>query len=605
MSSLLRGVFGAARSRAFLALALTAAVGLTEGITLLLLVPLLQLAGIAVQGSLGSFAQRLASVFSSIGIKPTLATVLVVYVLLTILQASLVRARSLADTVAVQTYTLGLRKRLYSAIARAQWLVVSRIRSSDFTYALTTAIDQVDNGANNVLFLIATTVVALVYAVIAIRVSPSMSAVVLGASILLLVAERARTFLGKKRGEQVTASTTALFATASEQIGGLKTAKSYGHEERHLSLFVDIGKQVNATRLNLTRAFAALKWQTTVGSVLALSVILYLAVGVFHLPTAAILLLLFIFSRLVPRLITLQQTFQEILSVLPALEAIEDLITECESAPERTTDVQEPIEVGSGIELRDISFSYAGTGALRQLHSVSIEIPAGKTTAIIGSSGAGKSTIADLLLGLITADAGDVLVGGRVLDQKHLRSWREQIGYVAQDTFLFNDTVRFNLEWAAPGASEREMRDALLSASAGFVSLLPAGLDTVIGERGVRLSGGERQRLSLARALLRHPRVLILDEATSSLDSENEERIFRAIQKLHGAMTIIIITHRLSTIRSADVIHVLDSGRITDTGSWEALIEKDDSRLRELGRSQGLTPPHPAPAVGSSASQAP
>lgn len=605
MSSLLRGVFGAARSRAFLALALTAAVGLTEGITLLLLVPLLQLAGVAVQGSLGSFAERLASVFSSIGIKPTLATVLVVYVLLTILQASLVRARSLADTVAVQTYTLGLRERLYSAIARAQWQVVSRIRSSDFTYALTTAIDQVDNGANNVLFLIATTVVALVYAVIAIRVSPSMSAVVLGASILLLVAERARTFLGKKRGEQVTASTTALFATASEQIGGLKTAKSYGHEERHLSLFVDIGKQVNATRLNLTRAFAALKWQTTVGSVLALSVILYLAVAVFHLPTAAILLLLFIFSRLVPRLVTLQQTFQEILSVLPALEAIEDLIGECESAPERTTDAQEPIEIGNGIELRDISFSYPGTGALRQLHSVSIDIPAGKTTAIIGSSGAGKSTIADLLLGLITADAGDVLVGGHVLDQKHLRSWREQIGYVAQDTFLFNDTVRFNLEWAAPGASEREMKDALLSASAGFVSILPSGLDTVIGERGVRLSGGERQRLSLARALLRHPRVLILDEATSSLDSENEERIFRAIQKLHGAMTIIIITHRLSTIRSADVIHVLDSGRITDTGSWEALIEKDDSRLRELGRAQGLTPPYPTPAVDPSLSQTP
>ena len=362
---------------------------------------------------------------------------------------------------------------------------------------------------------------------------------------------------------------------------------------------------MNAARLSLTRAFAALRWQTTVGSVLALSVILYLAVDVFHLPTAAILLLLFIFSRLVPRLVTLQQTFQEILSVVPALDAIENLIADCEKAPERTTDTQEPIELGSGIELRDISFSYAGSGALRQLHSVSIEIPTGKTTAIIGSSGAGKSTIADLLLGLITPDGGDVLVGGRTLDQVHLSSWRDQIGYVAQDTFLFNDTVRFNLEWAAPGASEREMKDALASAAAGFVSILPAGLDTVIGERGVRLSGGERQRLSLARALLRHPRVLILDEATSSLDSENEERIFRAIQKLHGSMTIIIITHRLSTIRSADVIHVLDSGRITDSGTWEALIEKDDSRLRELGRTQGITQPLPAPVVDSPLSRAP
>ena len=605
MSLLLRGVFAAAPGRAFLALALTAAVGLTEGITLLLLVPLLQLAGVTVQGSLGSIAERLASIFRSIGITPTLATVLVVYVLLTILQASLARARSLADTVAVQRYTLALRERLYSAIARAQWLVVSRIRSSDFTYALTTAIDQVDNGANNVLFLIATAVVALVYSLIAIRVSPSMSAIVLGASILLLVAERARTLLGKRRGEQVTESTTALFATASEQIGGLKTAKSYGHEERHLALFVEIGKQVNLARLGLTRAFAALRWQMTVGSVLALSVILYLAVEVFRLPTAAILLLLFIFSRLVPRLVTLQQTLQEILSVVPALDAIENLIAECEKSPERTTDKQSPISVEEGIELRDVSFSYGGTGATQQLHSVSLTIPAGKTSAIVGSSGAGKSTIADLILGLISPDSGAVIVDGQKLDESHLSSWRDQIGYVAQDTFLFNDSVRFNLDWAAPGASEREMKDALSSAAADFVSILPSGLDTIIGERGVRLSGGERQRLSLARALLRHPRLLILDEATSSLDSENEEKVFRAIQQLHGAMTIVIITHRLSTIRAADIIHVLDGGRVTESGSWDELIDKDNSRLRELGRSQGLTPPYPARAVDSFLSRAP
>lgn len=594
MISLLRGLFAAAPGRAILALALTAAVGLTEGITLLLLVPLLQLAGVAVEGSLGSLSARLAAAFGVVNVPTTLASVLIVYVVLTVLQASLVRARSLADTVAVQRYTLALRERLYSAIARAQWLVVSRIRSSDFTYALTTAIDQVDNGANNILFLIATAVVALVYAVVAIRVSPAMSAIVLGASLLLLIAERARTLLGRKRGEQVTTSTAALFATAAEQLGGLKTAKSYGHEERHLFLFVEVGRKVNAARLALTRAFASLRWQMTIGSVLALSVILYLAVEVFHLPTAAILLLLFIFSRLVPRIVTLQQTFQEILSVVPALDTIESLIADCERAPERTTTNQEPVMLDEGIVLSNVSFSYSGDIASPQVHEISLDIPAGKTSAIVGSSGAGKSTVADLLLGLITPQSGAVLIDGKVLDESHLKSWRGQVGYVAQDTFLFNDTVRFNLDWAAPGASEQEMNAALASAAAAFVTTLPSGLDTVIGERGVRLSGGERQRLSLARALLRHPRVLILDEATSSLDSENEERIFSAIQQLHGAMTIVIITHRLSTIRSADVIHVLDRGRLVDSGSWDELMYRADSRLRELGRSQGLTPSHPA-----------
>jgi ATP-binding cassette subfamily C protein len=524
--------------------------------------------------------------FDAVGVRPTLLAVLVLYVVFTIIQASLIRARSLADAVAVQRYTLALRERLYSAIARARWLVVSRIRTSDVTYALTTAVDQVDNGANNVLFLIANLVVALVYAIFALRVSPAMTAIVLATSVVLLVVERARTLLGKKRGEQVTSSTSSLFATAAEQLGGLKTAKSYGHEQRHLALFVDIGKQVNAARLALTRAFASLRWQMTVGSVLAL--ILYLAVETFHLPTAAILLLLFIFSRLVPRLVTLQQTYQEILSVVPALNAIDTLIAQCEHAPERTTTGREPIVIEKGIELVDVSFSYSGNAQAPQLHSVSLSIPAGKTSAIVGASGAGKSTVADMLLGLIIPDAGTVSIDGRPLDESHLKSWREQIAYVAQDTFLFNDTVRFNLDWAAPGATEREMNDALASAAADFVSALPSGLDTVIGERGVRLSGGERQRLSLARALLRHPRVLILDEATSSLDSENEERIFRAIQRLHGEMTIVIITHRLSTIRSADVIHVLDAGRVVASGSWDELMALEESRLRELSRSQGL-----------------
>jgi ATP-binding cassette subfamily C protein len=599
--SLFRGIISAAPRRALLALALTAAVGLTEGVTLLLLLPLLQLAGVVVEGSVGSIAARLASAFEAVHIKPTLLSVLIVYVVIAVIQASLVRARSLADTKAVQQYTLALRSRLYSAIAQAQWLVISRIRSSDFTYALTTAVDQVDNGANNILIFIATSIVAIVYAALALRLSPAMSALVLGACALLLVAERARTMLGKKRGEQVTSVTNELFATAAEQLGGLKTAKSYGYEERHLSLFLDIGRHLNTARVGLTRAFATLRWRMTIGSVLALSVILYLAVMVFHLPTAAILLLLFIFSRLVPRLVSLQQTLQEILSTIPALEKIEGLIAKCESAPERSSVEQRPISIEHEIDMSDVSFSYDGGSGPLQIASVSLRIPAGKTSAIVGASGAGKSTLADMLLGLIRPVKGSVTVDGVPLDDSHLASWRAQIGYVTQDTFLFNDTIRFNLDWASPGASEAEMMRALENAAAAdYVSRLPQGLDTVIGERGVRLSGGERQRLSLARALLRQPKLLVLDEATSALDSENEEKIYRAIANLHGAMTIVVITHRLSTIRNADLIHVLDGGRLVASGTWEELDRAESSRFRDLARAQALTPSVPLRSIDTS-----
>jgi ATP-binding cassette subfamily C protein len=563
-------------------LAFTVGVGLTDGLSVLLLVPLLKAAGVAVEGSVGRISSALASAFNAVGLRPSLLSVLSVFVVATLLQASLAWAATMTGTLAVHDYAQALRERLYTAITRADWLVVSRIRSSEFTFALTTAIDQAENGASNVMFLVGGLFVALVYTVLAFRVSVEMTATVIVAALILLMAERARALLGLKHGSAVVSTTRDLYATASEQLGGLKTAKSYGQEERHLDLFLDIGRRVNAARLKLTRNFITLRWRSTVSSVIALSAILYVAVAFMHLPAAAILLLLFLFSRLVPRLVNLQQTYQEILGAVPAIDAIEAQITQCQSGVDHNDVTQVPIDVQDSIELHDVSFSYDSSDS-PSLDHVDMQVAPGKTTAIVGSSGAGKSTVADLILGLLKAEQGSVLVDGAPLGSAQMKSWRALIGYVSQETFLFNDTVRFNLEWARPGATEREMLEALESAAAlDFVNRLPQGLETTIGERGVKLSGGERQRISLARALLRNPRVLILDEATSSLDSENEKRIYDAIQKLHGSITIVLITHRLSTVRDADQIYVLDRGRVVASGTWSALMTSGNPRFREL-----------------------
>jgi ATP-binding cassette subfamily C protein len=182
-------------------------------------------------------------------------------------------------------------------------------------------------------------------------------------------------------------------------------------------------------------------------------------------------------------------------------------------------------------------------------------------------------------------DAGRILVDGSELTDDRLSAWRRTVGYVPQETFLIDDTVRQNLLWAQPGASDAELWDALTKAAAdGFVRDLPQGLDTLIGERGVLVSGGERQRLSIARALLRRPRLLVLDEATSSLDTVNEHRIREALEALHHQLTIVIITHRLSTIRHADVIYVMHDGQIVESGRWDELSGAHASRLRELAR---------------------
>ncbi|HEX8244358.1 MAG TPA: ATP-binding cassette domain-containing protein, partial [Longimicrobium sp.] len=242
---------------------------------------------------------------------------------------------------------------------------------------------------------------------------------------------------------------------------------------------------------------------------------------------------------------------------------------------------------------------------------VDLWIPARRTTAIVGPSGSGKTTVADLVMGLVPPAGGRVVVDGRVLDEEWMRGWREGIGYVAQDTVLFHDSVRRNLLWASPDAAEVELWDALRASAADeFVRALPEGMETVIGERGVRLSGGERQRLALARALLRRPALLILDEATSALDTGNERRIRDAIAGLQGRVTILLITHRLSSVRDADAIHVMEAGRIVESGTWAELMGKTDGRFRALWRSQeaeedALPADSPSPGTASPPTPAP
>jgi ATP-binding cassette subfamily C protein len=209
---------------------------------------------------------------------------------------------------------------------------------------------------------------------------------------------------------------------------------------------------------------------------------------------------------------------------------------------------------------------------------VNLVIRAGQTTAFCGRSGAGKSTLADILMGLLRPSAGRVLIDNTLLAGETIHHWRRSVGYVPQEPFLFNETVRANLLWAQPGATEQDLRAALrASAAEQFVDHLPSGLDTLVGDRGVRLSGGERQRLTMARALLAQPSILILDEATSSLDTENERLIQEAIHRLHGELTVVVIAHRLSTVRKADSIIVLNRGEIVEHGTWQSLLSRPGS----------------------------
>ncbi|MGH9659589.1 MAG: ABC transporter ATP-binding protein, partial [Bryobacteraceae bacterium] len=206
------------------------------------------------------------------------------------------------------------------------------------------------------------------------------------------------------------------------------------------------------------------------------------------------------------------------------------------------------------------------------LEEVSLEVKAGEVVAVVGPSGAGKSTLASLVPRFHDATEGAVRIDGRDVRDVTLDSLRHSIGIVAQDTFLFNDTIAANIAYSRPGATREEIRTAARNALAGeFIERLPEGYETQVGERGVKLSGGQRQRIAIARALVRNAPILILDEATSHLDTESERLVQRALANLMAERTVIVIAHRLSTVRRADRIVVLDRGRVVESGRHEDL----------------------------------
>jgi ATP-binding cassette subfamily B protein/subfamily B ATP-binding cassette protein MsbA len=228
-----------------------------------------------------------------------------------------------------------------------------------------------------------------------------------------------------------------------------------------------------------------------------------------------------------------------------------------------------------GIQLDDIALRYS-PDLPEALSSVQLHIGRGQTVALVGSSGAGKSSIADLLVGLYNPTGGRILIDGVDFRDINLASWQQRLGVVSQDTFLFNASIASNIGFGVERATLEDIKDAAAKAqAAGFIANMPEGYDTKIGERGYRLSGGQRQRISLARAILRNPELLILDEATSALDSQSERLVQQAIEQFERQHTVLVIAHRLSTIVNADVICVMSEGRILERGRHHELLALD------------------------------
>lgn len=591
--TLLTEIFLTSPRKAILSIALTIALSFTEGVSLVLLMPLLGFVGIEEPTSMPRVTGWLESAFALVGAEPSLANGLIVFVAVAAFRSLLVRFQSAVSVGLREDIVTGLRVRMYRAIAHAEWKFIVTRRQSEFVRVLGSEIARFGTAASQLIDLSIGIAVSVVYLALAFHFSPAMAFIVLTCAALLAAVVRTSLRKAGKVGARLASAKSDLHVAITEHVGSLKTAKSYGVTDIQDDTFLRLANGVRNASLELAAGQTALQQKLELGSTILLAIIVFASYGLIAVSAAQLLVLLFIFARLMPRLVAIYRQVQNLAGVLPMLQGVSQLERECLEAAEPVLSGQTDVAFNRCIRFEGVSFTYLRRTDIPALKQVDLKIEAGLTTAIVGPSGAGKSTLADLLIGLISPTQGRILVDDNVLGTNRLESWRRHISYVPQETFLFHDTVRANLMWARPDAREEELEQALkMSAAYDFVMDLPQGLDTVVGERGVLISGGERQRLSLARAILRKPSMLVLDEATSSLDSENEMRIQKAIESLHQQMTIVIITHRLSTIRHADVIHVLENGRVVESGSWSELMELHSGRFRALCSAQGILEVH-------------
>lgn len=567
-------------------------ISLLDGIGIFLLVPMLSLIGIfdVYIGNV-SFISNFDAVLQTIPASYQLAAILGIFILVISAQTLLQKNQSVLDAKIQQGFMRSLRQDVYEALLRASWIFHLKRRKSDFQHILTSELGRVNHGTTLFLRLITSITFMAIQIGIALWLSAWMTMLVLLCGGFLAFISRTFIKHAKEYGNQTTELAKSYYAGINDQLNGIKDIKSNMLEQSHISWFRKLNHDIESNVVEQIKVQSNSQLLYKVSSAILIGLFIFLSVEVFHAQAAQLMVIIILFSRLWPRFTVIQSNLEQIASTLPAFKNLLDIQKECEIAAEsialHCTQSSNSFGVKRGIECRSVYFRYDQSREFYALKNINLFIPAYRMTAIVGKSGAGKSTLIDTLMGLLRPEKGEIYVDGITLTDETVFSLRGSIGYVPQDSFLFHTSIRENLLMMNPAASEEQLWNALkLSAADEFIERLPLGLDSEIGDRGIRLSGGERQRLILARALLRKPSILVLDEPTSALDAENEKRIQEVLIRLKEEMTIIVIAHRLSTIRNADQVIVLEDGHIIQEGGYQQLSIEANGVFGRLLRQQ-------------------
>lgn len=453
---------------------------------------------------------------------------------------------------------------LKQKIGYVQNTIVSDVRSSVNLLNVSTQVIQSFSGL-------------LVYLIVALSISPNITLLTLGTGVILLFVLRPLVRKTHAVNEQASIIDKQFSQHMTEHLGGLKVVKASGEERRVFEKAKDllVSLQVLYVRNTVVQALGTIFIQPfSVVFILVVFAFAYKAPG-FDLAVFAATL--YLIQKIFTYLQSGQGAIHSVSELLPYAANVVKFKNELLNNIEVDPKEHKPFNFSTSLQFKNVGFSYT-QGADHILKDVTFTLKKGETIGLIGPSGAGKTSVADLFLRLFKPTTGEIILDDVNIQDVDLREWRSRIGYVSQDIFLMNETIRHNIQFYENALSQEDIERAAKQAHIyNFIMNLPNGFDTIVGDRGVMVSVGQRQRIALARVLARRPSILVLDEATSALDNESELLIQEAIHELHGTVTVLIIAHRLSTIMNVDHLFVLDAGKIIEDGTPQELLKNKNS----------------------------
>ena len=535
--------------------------GLVEGLGLTALLPMLNLAmsrqgGAAEESASGQFV---TTVLQSFGVSPSIESLLLVLVLGVIIKSALVLIADRKVGYTVAHVATDLRLALLRALLGTRWEFFLSQPVGSLANSAATEVMRASQAYLHGAMMATLFVQAMVYAAVALLVSWQATLASCVAGFVLLLVLNGLVKKTKKAGRRQTVLLQSLLARLTDSLQSVKPLKAMGREQLADALLEADTVKLNRALRKQVYSRAMLKSLQEPILILLIAAGLYAALGLWSLELPVVMVLVFLLARLLNQLGKVQRKHQELVACESAYWSLQEKIDEARRQREPDLGRKKPA-LEDSIRFDGVSFSYGSTPVLQ---NASLTIPVGVFTSVIGPSGAGKTTLVDLVTGLLRPQQGVILIDEVPLGEIDIHAWRRQIGYVPQDTVLLHDTILANITLGDSSLTEEDAREALRAAGAlEFVTALPDGLHTVVGERGSKLSGGQRQRIAIARALAHRPALLILDEATSALDPESEQAICRTLENLSGQVTMLAISHQPAMVEVADRIYRLHSGGV-------------------------------------------